>query len=70
MGSKNSIVIASNGETTHVLLNGKPISAERIEFKADGLDGAEFSLKGIRLSMSEDERSFAEYLRRDLGYEL
>lgn len=71
MGSlKNSILIASDGDTTCVMLNGVPISAESIEFKADALGGSTFSIKGVNLAMPNEYNNFWKYLREKLGYKL
>ena len=68
--SKNSILIASDGDTTMVLLNGVPISAEAIEFKAEALTGSTVSIKGINLAMPNEYNDFWKYLREKLGYKL
>ena len=68
--SKNSILIASDGDTTCVMLNGVPISAESIEFKAEALSGSTFSIKGINLAMPNEYNDFWKYLREKLGYKL
>ena len=68
--SKNSILIASDGDTTCVMLNGIPISAESIEFKAEALNGSTFSIKGINLAMPNEYNDFWKYLREKLGYKL
>ena len=68
--SKNSILIASDGDTTMVLLNGVPISAESIEFKAEAMNGATVSIKGINLAMPNEYNDFWKYLREKLGYKL
>ena len=65
--SKNSILIASDGDTTVVLLNGVPISAESIEFKAEALNGSTVSIKGINLAMPNEYNDFWKYLRDNLG---
>ena len=65
--SKNSILIASDGDTTVVLLNGVPISAEAIEFKAEALSGSTVSIKGINLAMPNEYNDFWKYLRDNLG---
>ena len=66
--SKNSILIASDGDTTVVILNGVPISAEAIEFKAEALNGSTVSIKGINLAMPNEHNDFWEYLRANLGF--
>ena len=66
--SKNSILIASDGDTTVVLLNGVPISAESIEFKAEALNGSTVSIKGINLAMPNEYNDFWKYLRNNLGF--
>ena len=66
--SKNSILIASDGDTTVVLLNGVPISAEAIEFKAEALNGSTFSIKGINLAMPNEYNDFWKYLRDNLRF--
>ena len=66
--SKNSILIASDGDTTVVLLNGVPISAEAIEFKAEALNGSTVSIKGINLAMPNEYNDFWKYLRNNLGF--
>ena len=66
--SKNSILIASDGDTTVVLLNGVPISAEAIEFKAEALNGSTVSIKGINLAMPNEYNGFWKYLRANLGF--
>lgn len=66
--SKNSILIASDGDTTLVMLNGVPISAEAIEFKAEALNGSTVSIKGINLAMPNEYNDFWEYLRANLGF--
>ena len=68
--SKNSILIASDGDTTCVMLNGVPISAEAIEFKAEALNGSTVSIKGINLAMPNEYNDFWKYLREKLGYKL
>ena len=68
--SKNSILIASDGDTTMVLLNGVPISAEAIEFKSEALNGSTVSIKGINLAMPNEYNDFWKYLREKLGYKL
>lgn len=65
--SKNSILIASDGDTTMVLLNGVPISAESIEFKAEALNGSTFSIKGVNLAMPNEYNDFWKYIRDNLG---
>ena len=65
--SKNSILIASDGDTTMVLLNGVPISAEAIEFKAEALNGSTVSIKGSNLAMPNEYNDFWKYLRDNLG---
>ena len=65
--SKNSILIASDGDTTMVLLNGVPISAESIEFKAEAMNGSTVSIKGINLAMPNEYNDFWKYLRDNLG---
>ena len=66
--SKNSILIASDGDTTFVMLNGVPISAEAIEFKAEALNGSTVSIKGINLAMPNEYNDFWKYLRNNLGF--
>ena len=66
--SKNSILIASDGDTTMVLLNGVPISAETIEFKAEALNGSTVSIKGINLAMPNEYNDFWKYLRDNLRF--
>ena len=66
--SKNSILIASDGDTTVVLLNGVHISAESIEFKAEALNGSTVSIKGINLAMPNEYNDFWKYLRNNLGF--
>ena len=66
--SKNSILIASDGDTTFVMLNGVPISAEAIEFKAEALNGSTVSIKGINLAMPNEYNDFWKYLRDNLGF--
>ena len=65
--SKNSILIASDGDTTCVMLNGVPISAETIEFKAEAMNGSTVSIKGINLAMPNEYNDFWKYLRDNLG---
>lgn len=65
--SKNSILIASDGDTTCVMLNGVPISAESIEFKAEALNGSTVSIKGINLAMPNEYNDFWKYLHDNLG---
>ena len=66
--SKNSILIASDGDTTFVMLNGVPISAEAIEFKAEALNGSTVSIKGINLAMPNEYNDFWKYLRDNLRF--
>ena len=66
--SKHSIPIASAGDTTFVMLNGVPISAEAIEFKAEALNGSTVSIKGINLAMPNEYNDFWKYLRDNLGF--
>ena len=68
--SKNSILIASDGDTTCVMLNGVSISAEVIEFKAEALSGSTVSINGINLAMPNEYNDFWKYLREKLGYKL
>ena len=68
--SKNSILIASDGDTTCVMLNGVPISAEAIEFKAEALNGSTVSIKGINLAMPSEYNDLWKYVREKLGYKL
>ena len=56
--SKNSILIASDGDTTCVMLNGVPISAEAIEIKAEALNGSTVSIRGINLAMPNEYNDF------------
>ena len=68
--SKNSILIASDGDTTCVMLNGVPIGAEAIEFKAEALNDSTVSIEGINLAMPNEYNDFWKYLREKLGYKL
>ena len=52
------------------MLNGVPISAEAIEFKAEALNGSTVSIKGINLAMPNEYNDFWKYLREKLGYKL
>ena len=66
--SKNSILIASDGDATVVLLNGVPISAEAIEFKAEALNGSTVAVKGVDRAMPNEYNDFWKYLRANLGF--
>ena len=68
--SKNSILLAPDGDTTCLMLNAVSISAEAIEFKAEALNGSTFSIKGINLAMPNEYNDFWKYLREKLGYKL
>ena len=65
--SQNNILIASDGDTTMVLLNGIPVSAESMEFKANGLTGSTVSFTKMSLLSAYQREDFWKYMRDNFG---
>lgn len=67
----NKILIASDGHSTFLLLNGKGYDARSFEFRAKAFGDVELDIEGLSLSTPSDGLdSFCAYVNGALGYKL
>lgn len=67
----NKILIASDGHSTFILLNGKGYNVKSFEFRAKDFGDVELDIQGLCLSTPSDGLgSFCAYAEGALGYKL